>query len=166
MASRVNRLWLSQGCNSHAGLLTVLFSGPAVASGVVADFSAINGEKADKADFHEIAPESSPEILVSRFRKKTLRMRATRQDQIWSYLWGGPPDASSGERLFENPRRPRIIRCSSSCPRFPKHCWIPSVSLYRDSTPSLSIQKPTVERGCCWRNYRIVEAGEFRSLRR
>src|SRR3984893_1000739 len=71
--------------NLHGRLAhAFLFSGPD-GSGkrqLVADFfSAVNAEKTDKADFHEIEPESkSRKILVEQIREleSSLRMRATR----------------------------------------------------------------------------------------
>jgi len=100
--------------NSHGRLAhAFLFSGPD-GSGkrqLVADFfSVINTEKTDKADFHEIEPESkSRKILVEQIREleSSLRMRATRAKMKFGVIYEAdrlmPQAANAFLKTLEEP---------------------------------------------------------------
>jgi DNA polymerase III subunit delta' len=103
-----------------------LFSGPD-GSGkrqLVADFfSAINAEKTDKADLHEIEPESkSRKILVEQIREleSSLRMRATRAKTKFGVVYEAdrlmPQAANAFLKTLEEPPDHSVLILVSALP--------------------------------------------------
>ena len=125
--SREQALAYLKDANSHGRLAhAFLFSGPD-GSGkrrLVGDFfSAINVEKADKADFHEIAPESkSRKILVEQIRvlESSLRMRATRAKTKFGVIYEAdrlmPQAANAFLKTLEEPPDHSVLILVSSLP--------------------------------------------------
>jgi DNA polymerase III subunit delta' len=112
----------SHGRLAHA----FLFSGPD-GSGkgqLVADFfSLINAEKTDKADLHEIAPESkSRKILVEQIREleSSLRMRATRAKTKFGVVYEAdrlmPQAANAFLKTLEEPPDHSLLILVSALP--------------------------------------------------
>jgi len=113
--------------NSHGRLAhAFLFSGPD-GSGkrqLVADFfSVINKEKIDKADFHEIEPESkSRKILVEQIREleSSLRMRATRAKTKFGVIYEAdrlmPQAANAFLKTLEEPPDHSVLILVSALP--------------------------------------------------
>jgi DNA polymerase-3 subunit delta' len=112
----------AQGRLAHA----FLFSGPE-GSGkrqLVADFfSLVNAEKLDKADFHEIGPESkSRKILVEQIREleNSLRMRATKARTKFGVIYEAdrlmPQAANAFLKTLEEPPDHSILILVSALP--------------------------------------------------
>jgi DNA polymerase-3 subunit delta' len=113
--------------NAHGRLAhAFLFSGPE-GSGkrqLVTDFfSLINGEKTDRADFHEIEPESkSRKILVEQIREleSSLRMRATRAKTKFGVVYEAdrlmPQAANAFLKTLEEPPDHSVLILVSALP--------------------------------------------------
>ena len=172
--SRNQALAYLKDANAHGRLAhAFLFSGPD-GSGklpLVADFFlVINGEKADKADFHEIEPESkSRKILVEQIREleSSLRMRATRAKTKFGVIYEAdrlmPQAANAFLKTLEEPPDHSVLVLVSSLPEALLDT-IRSRCIEVQLRPA-GIQKPTVEEeGLLTELCKILEAEGFSVL--
>jgi DNA polymerase III subunit delta' len=125
--SRDQALGYLREANSHGRLAhAFLFSGPD-GSGkrqLVADFfSVVNAEKIDRADFHEIEPESkSRRILVEQIREleSSLRMSATRAKTKFGVIYEAdrlmPQAANAFLKTLEEPPDRSVLILISALP--------------------------------------------------